>query len=136
MNPIKKRIMGFLEGKEQAEPEIFAKATADVPEMAELGRQAGADAIVYARKSKRSMVVLCIVGRSVLQGPQLVKYLEAYFSDGGGMKAHRERLATEIYEALRTQSDAAVILAAGDTKWMSFSPIKSVDEIYAAAGVE
>jgi hypothetical protein len=135
MNPIKARLERFLEGGETAAMFVAERFLPILPEIVEMGRQNNGDAIVYGMKSKKDLLVVAVVGKSVLQGEEMSKYLEVYFGDAGGMKIHKVRLRDELYEGLRAQPKAMVFLKSDDNKWRSFMPMKSVDEVYGAVGV-
>lgn len=133
MNPIKQRIAQFLAGEESAEKEDFLTVLAEAQELVKAGMENDADAILFARRINGKVNVVGIVGKSVLQGPDLQNYLAAYFADEGGLEAHKLKVADYLYQDLKGRTEACMILGSGDRRWRSFRPLKNLDEVLAGS---
>lgn len=129
MNPIKLRIAKFLTGEESASAEDYLAILEDAQELIKAGAENDADAIIYASKSNGKINVAGIVGKSVIQGEDLMRYLSAYFADSGGLEEHKSKIAAYLHKDLQGKSNACTVLKSEDQRWKSFRPIKNIDEV-------
>lgn len=134
MNPIKQRIIDFLTGKEDTPGDVFMGMIPLVQaELGPLGVQADADAIVTARRVDGKIYVLGLVGKSLLQGADLKKFLEAYFADSSGLDNHLKKIADYLHKDLQGRSSADMVLVTENRRFRSFKPLKNVDEVIQGA---
>ena len=134
MNPIKQRIAQFLIGEESASAEDFLALLGETQELVQAGAESDADALLYARKINNRLNVVGIVGKSLLQGPDLSRFLAAYFADSGGIDLHKVKIADYLYNDLKGRTeDACMVLKSEDRRWKAFRPLKNLDEVLAGA---
>lgn len=129
MNPNKQRITNLLTGEELSTSEEFLAHTERIQETAKYGIVNDADAVLHALKIDRKISVVGVVGRSILQGRELRKYLTMYFINEGGLDFHKTRIANYIYGDIIDTEEAYMVLRSEDPRWRSFSPIKNIDEV-------
>lgn len=103
--------------------------TQALSEFIPIGIEADADAILIARRAKGGIFLAGLVGKSVIQGPELQRYTEAYFADEGGIDLHSLRIADYLYNDIKGKSEAIMVLATGDRRFRSFRPLKNINEV-------
>ncbi len=128
MNPIKKRIADFLEGKESCTMEEFAFFYNNAKNFIEAGIESDADALICAHRENKKIFLVGVVGKSFIQGDILKDYLESYFADAKGLKAHLSKITQYIYEDTQGGKDGCMILHDSNTNWRSFLPLKTIDD--------
>lgn len=134
MNPIKERIVRCLTGKEDCPMEVYMEiVTQAQAEFIPMGVEADADAILIAKRAKGAIFIAGLVGKSVIHGPELQRYAEAYFADEGGLDLHSPKIADYLYNDIKGKSEAIMVLATGDRRFRSFRPLKNIDEVLAGS---
>lgn len=134
MNPIKQRIVHFLTGNESSPVDIYMNFVAQAQaELVAVGIEADADAILAARRVNGSVYVVGLIGRSIVQGEDLNRYLEAYFADAGGLAQHSSKIANYLYDDIKGKSEAFMVLTTEDRRFRSFQPLKNIDEVLSSS---
>ncbi|AGF80087.1 hypothetical protein UWK_03578 (plasmid) [Desulfocapsa sulfexigens DSM 10523] len=130
MNPIKKRIINFLAGEESIPLEAFQAYLDKSKELVSVGIENDADILLYAHKTNGKVFVVGLVGKSIINGPELNSFLELYFADSGGLASHAKGIAEYIYKDLATATEGFMVFrCAEDSRWRSFKPIKNAELI-------
>jgi hypothetical protein len=128
MNPIKKRIANFLKGDESCSIEQVDFLIKKSKEIINIGIENDADALIYTYKENKKIFVVGVVGRSFIHGTRLHEYLDSYFADSKGLKAHLQKIVQYIYEDTTIKNNSFVILREPNSNWRSFRPIKTIDD--------
>jgi hypothetical protein len=102
-------------------------------EFVPMGVEANADAILIAKRVNGAIYVVGLIGKSLIQGPDLLRYMEAYFANAGGLEVHAPKIANYLYNDIKGKSEAFMVLSTGDQRFRSFRPLKNVDEVLSGA---
>jgi hypothetical protein len=130
MNPIKERIIRCLNGQGDSPVDIFMAVSAESQnEFIPIGIKNNADALLIARRANETIYLFGLVGRSLVQGDDLHRFVEAYFADEGGLELHAPKIADYLYKDIQRTSTAVMFLASKDQRFRSFRPLKNIDEV-------